>query len=186
MLARDLRGASERPRALTARQRQVLELVASGRSNKEIASRLRVSENGVKAHIARLLAKFDVPNRAALVRTALPAEPEAGASARQLYLLLQESLGEVIGRTATEALLRRAVRRASTEYPELDVLTRTNTAGETRSESWTQGPRGMKRLGAVMRQLWPLLMEITGPVVIARLERRGIVADDRPREGGTT
>ena len=42
----------------------------------------------------------------------------------------------------------------------------------------------MQYLRAVMRELWPLLIEITGPVVVARLERRGIVPDGAPRRGG--
>lgn len=73
MLARDMSFSRGRgSNGLTARQVEVLELVASGRSNREIALLLRVSENGVKAHVARLLVKFGVPNRAALVHAACP------------------------------------------------------------------------------------------------------------------
>ena len=52
---------------LTARQRQVLALVAQGRSNREIAGELGITEQGVKSHVSRLLLRHGVPNRTALV-----------------------------------------------------------------------------------------------------------------------
>jgi len=186
MLARVLTGSKDDSPSLTARQLQVLEQVASGRSNREIASLLRVSENGVKAHIARLLVKFDVPNRAALVRVALPDDREAAGSVREIYALLHETLSEVIGRTATEALLRRALRRASSHDPDLGALVRKGTEAGAPVEWWTDGRRGMRYLRVVMRELWPLLIEITGPVVVARLERRGILPDGAPQKGRGT
>jgi len=186
MLARDLSGSQGGSPAPTARQLEVLELVASGRSNREIASLLHVSENGVKAHIARLLVKFGVPNRAALVRVALPEDRDAGGSVRETYEVLHETLSEVIGRTATEALLRRALRRASSQDPDLGALARKSAEGGAPVQWWTDGRRGMRYLRAVMRELWPLLIEITGPVVVARLERHGIRPDGAPRKGGVT
>jgi DNA-binding CsgD family transcriptional regulator len=174
------------PSRLTPRQLEVLELVASGRSNREIASLLHVSENGVKAHIARLLVKFSVPNRAALVRVALPADRDGGESAPEIYGVLRETLSEVIGRTATEALLRRALQRAISRDPGLAPLARRNGEGGAPVEWWNDGPRGTRYLGAVMRELWPLLIEITGPVVVARLERRGIAPDGAPTRGEST
>ncbi|MGH2378607.1 MAG: response regulator transcription factor [Candidatus Limnocylindria bacterium] len=171
---------------MTARQLEVLELVARGRSNREIASLLNVSENGVKAHIARLLVKFGVPNRAALVRVALPEARTTGGSVGEIYGLLHSTLSEVIGRTATEALMRRALRRASSQDPELGALVRKSAAGDGPVQWWNDERRGMSHLGAVMRELWPLLIEITGPVVVARLERRGLGPDDAPRRRGGT
>jgi DNA-binding CsgD family transcriptional regulator len=186
MLARDLSGSQGGSPRLTPRQLEVLELIAGGRSNREIAALLGVSENGVKAHIARLLVKFGVPNRAALVRVALPEDREAGGSVREIYGLLHETLSEVIGRTATEALLRRALRRASSGDTELGALARKSAEGGAPVQWWTDERRGMRYLRAVMRELWPLLIEITGPVVVARLERRGIGPDGAPRRGGGT
>jgi DNA-binding NarL/FixJ family response regulator len=63
--------ADERPRApaapaseeLTAREREVLELIAGGRSNKRIAFELGISEKTVKTHVGHLLAKLGVNDR---------------------------------------------------------------------------------------------------------------------------
>jgi NarL family two-component system response regulator LiaR len=55
-------GGSTRER-LTAREREVLELIAHGRSNKRIAFELGISEKTVKAHVGRVLAKLGVADR---------------------------------------------------------------------------------------------------------------------------
>jgi DNA-binding CsgD family transcriptional regulator len=48
---------------ISERELEVLELLAAGRSNKEIASRLGVSPNTVKTHVARLFEKLEVNRR---------------------------------------------------------------------------------------------------------------------------
>ncbi len=58
--------ASGRAPALTARQSRVLELLRAGRTNKEIAGELGISEQAAKAQVRKLMRKFSVPNRAAL------------------------------------------------------------------------------------------------------------------------
>lgn len=58
-------GASARPRGLTRRELQVLRLVAAGKTNKAIAGELFVSEKTVDRHVSSILAKLDVPSRAA-------------------------------------------------------------------------------------------------------------------------
>jgi DNA-binding NarL/FixJ family response regulator len=52
---------------LTPREREVLTLVASGRSNSEITSDLTLSEATVKTHVARIFAKLELRDRAQAV-----------------------------------------------------------------------------------------------------------------------
>ena len=49
--------------ALTPREREVLDLLASGFSNKEIAWRMNISEHTVKSHVASIFAKLNVSTR---------------------------------------------------------------------------------------------------------------------------
>ena len=49
--------------ALTRREREVLELIARGRSNKRIAFELGISEKTVKTHVGHVLAKLGVSDR---------------------------------------------------------------------------------------------------------------------------
>ena len=70
-----------RPSALTAREQQVLQLVAQGRTNREIADKLVVSENTVKNHLRNILAKLHLENRVQAAAYALregiaPIEPD--------------------------------------------------------------------------------------------------------------
>ena len=61
-------------KSLTAREREVAELAASGLSNKEVAARLFVSKRTVEANLSKVYAKLEVRSRAALSR-ALGDEP---------------------------------------------------------------------------------------------------------------
>jgi DNA-binding CsgD family transcriptional regulator len=80
-----------RPRAprstrdITARQREVLGLIALGLTNKEMAHSLGITERGAAAHVSRLLARFSVPNRAGLISRTL-------SEALSLPVLLEREL----------------------------------------------------------------------------------------------
>jgi len=63
--------AENQPGRLSERETEVLVAVAQGRSNKEIAMALFVSEGTVKAHISHIMNKLGVGRRTELVRYAL-------------------------------------------------------------------------------------------------------------------
>jgi DNA-binding CsgD family transcriptional regulator/tetratricopeptide (TPR) repeat protein len=58
------------PAGLTAREREVLELVATGATNPEVAARLYLSERTVAHHVSAVLRKLDSPTRTAAVTRA--------------------------------------------------------------------------------------------------------------------
>lgn len=63
---------------LTRREQEVLHLVASGMSNKQIARKLDLHEKTVKHHMTQIMAKLDVANRteaAMVLRDALDWRP---------------------------------------------------------------------------------------------------------------
>jgi NarL family two-component system response regulator YdfI len=53
----------ELPEPLTPREREVLQMLASGLANKEIATRLTISEHTVKFHVASILGKLGAASR---------------------------------------------------------------------------------------------------------------------------
>jgi DNA-binding NarL/FixJ family response regulator len=61
--ARSLVHDGDRAGTLTRREREVLARITEGRSNREIARLLRVSEKTVKAHVSSVLAKLGVQDR---------------------------------------------------------------------------------------------------------------------------
>ena len=54
--------------AITKRELEILQLIANGMSNREIAERLFVSENTVKTHSSRLFDKLDAKRRTQAVQ----------------------------------------------------------------------------------------------------------------------
>ena len=57
--------------SLTARERQVLQMLAAGLGNKEIAARLKISEHTVKFHVASILGKLNASSRTEAVAIGL-------------------------------------------------------------------------------------------------------------------
>jgi DNA-binding NarL/FixJ family response regulator len=70
------------PRVLSHREKEILELVAIGLTNRQIADRLFVAESTVKSHLSSSLHKLDVRSRAEAV--ALILDPEQGYVARKI------------------------------------------------------------------------------------------------------
>jgi DNA-binding CsgD family transcriptional regulator len=75
-----------RPRALSQREREVLALVARGKTNREIGAALGVSRGTVKGHLRRIFVKIGAVGRteasaAALRPGKIPHEPGAGPPA---------------------------------------------------------------------------------------------------------
>ncbi|HLU54060.1 MAG TPA: response regulator transcription factor [Pseudonocardia sp.] len=68
-LAQDIRSPRHGLSALTAREREILTLVAEGMSNKEIAATLVISERTARTHVSNVLGKLNLASRtqAALV-----------------------------------------------------------------------------------------------------------------------
>jgi DNA-binding NarL/FixJ family response regulator len=65
-MVRSIRTAPEEP-TLTEREQKVLEFLAHGLSNREIGTRLYISETTVKFHVRNILRKLDVSSRAEAV-----------------------------------------------------------------------------------------------------------------------
>ncbi len=68
LLRRAQRGGQSDPDALTAREEQVLTLIAEGLTNHKISRKLSVSENTVKYHIQNIYSKLNVTNRTGAAR----------------------------------------------------------------------------------------------------------------------
>ena len=62
-LAAALRAEDGNTIPLSAREKEVLRLVADGLTNLEIASRLGLSDKTVKSHVSNILAKLRLPDR---------------------------------------------------------------------------------------------------------------------------
>ena len=119
VIAKRPRGGAEH-RTLTARQRQVLDLVTSGMANKAIANEMGISEQAAKEHVSALLRRFEVSNRASLaeIGTHLVIMGVADADTSWLpYLFMAAPIGMQVFRgpdhriVATNAAARKAADR---------------------------------------------------------------------------
>jgi two-component system CheB/CheR fusion protein len=76
--ADDSAAAAREIARLTARQREILDLVVSGLANKEIAARLNINQRTVESHRALVMRKLQARSLASLVRLALVARQRGG------------------------------------------------------------------------------------------------------------
>lgn len=65
------RGGGQVSDSLSAREREVLNLIAHGKANKEVANDLSLSESTVKTHVANIFSKLGVNDRTSAVTTAI-------------------------------------------------------------------------------------------------------------------
>jgi DNA-binding NarL/FixJ family response regulator len=63
--------ASRQPQALTPREKQVLELIWDGLTNRHIARRLSISMKTAEAHRATIMKRVRVSNTAQLLKAAI-------------------------------------------------------------------------------------------------------------------
>ena len=60
---------------MTAREREIAELVAAGRTNREVAAQLFLSSRTIEAHLRNIYGKLDVRSRVELARAVQRNEP---------------------------------------------------------------------------------------------------------------
>ena len=130
----------------TPREMQVLRLVLGGLGNKQIAAELGITEQAIKEHVSTLLAKFAVPNRAALA--------EAGAR-----LALTGELG--FDRAWVRELFREA-------QPQICVLRGPELRYEAVNDAFAIATGNRPAVGRTMRETFP---ELEGQGVFERVER---------------
>ena len=71
---------------LTPRELQVARLVAGGRSNKEIAAQLVISQRTAEGHVERILAKLGFTSRAQVAAWVAASQPDDGGEGRDCRL----------------------------------------------------------------------------------------------------
>ena len=64
-------GESQNPVSLSERELQIIDLVAAGLTNQDIAEKVEISKRTVDNHISNILTKTATENRVSLVRWAL-------------------------------------------------------------------------------------------------------------------
>ena len=67
----EARGQGGEPDLLTSREREVLQLLAEGRSNREIAAELSISIKTVETHRSNMMNKLDLSSKTELIKYAL-------------------------------------------------------------------------------------------------------------------
>lgn len=67
----DISGGGQTSATITPREREILQLLAHGASNKEIGAQLAISAHTVKSHVANIFAKLEARDRAEAVAKAI-------------------------------------------------------------------------------------------------------------------
>jgi len=124
----------------------VLQLVLRGFENKEIAARLGIVEQSVKAHVSALLQKFGVPNRAALAETATRHDLTGAPG---------------IDREWISQLFRQA-------EPQICVLRGPDLRYEAANEAFHRATGNRPVIGRTMRETFP---ELEGQGIFEQVER---------------
>ena len=140
---------SATPYGLTERELEVLALVATGRTNRQIGAALFISEKTASVHVSRILAKLDVSSRAqaAAVATQVglaggapappePAERAGGRPTRTCDHLAPSSAHAQLGPPSSPPLGRARRRRS----PRRD-----DSGGRRPTASGRLGPRAARR-----------------------------------------
>ena len=144
-------------RPLTPRQHVILRSIARGKTNKDIAAELGISEQGVKVHISRLLERYGAENRVELVSiTRAWPEPDERAYA------------ELSGDIAT---IRSGLNRTYTDATSFDETHRGNghsVPPVPRAQTNGHTPLVTNDLAAEVRSLRETLGEINVALKLAR------------------
>lgn len=81
--AADKTAASDKLSALTPREKEIVQLIVGGASNKQVATALDISERTVKGHLSNVFQKLGVSDRLKLVLYVTDGKPAASAPARK-------------------------------------------------------------------------------------------------------
>jgi len=81
---------------LSPREREVLQLVAQGATNKKIADSLFISENAVKTHLRNIMEKLHLSNRSQAAVRAIKPFDESIERAEKAYIAYLEAQKEVL------------------------------------------------------------------------------------------
>ena len=118
-------------------------------------------------------------HRPASRRRRLAARGSDGCTAADAFAVLWSALADVIGPTATAALIQRSIKRAVADGSELnDLVISCERFAYTYSlpRSWsaaaTVPPASLVRL---VEELWPMLVQLTGSVVVRRLREQPVL-----------
>ena len=144
-------------RPLTPRQHLILRSVARGKTNKNIAADLGISEQGVKVHISRLLERYGAENRVELVTLtrAWPEEDERGYA---------ELSGDIAG-------IRAGLNRTYQDATEVGQMHGGNghlAASVPPGKTNGHAPKGGTDIAAEVRSLRDVLAEINVALKLAR------------------